>query len=126
MNFYSLLTNISKNYYNWYFIKLVPIIYQISDTGHTGFPIKDARFSKLKNFPAVPSDNWEGKIIVNINFKYFGNRESFFWETLYLLGVKLALLFLSLQVASLSIICRKLECLVQPAPPASPLGDPFA
>ena len=40
----------------------------------TGFPIKDARFSKLKNIPFLLSDEKEVKIIENIEFKYFSNR----------------------------------------------------
>ena len=46
----------------------------------TGFPIKDARFSKLKNFPDL-NDDKEGKIKENVDLKYFSNR-AWFWETL--------------------------------------------
>ena len=34
---------------------------------NTGFPIKDARFSKLKNIPDILSDDKEGKITENID-----------------------------------------------------------
>ena len=44
---------------------------------YTGFPKKDARFSKLKNIPYLLSDEKEGKIMENINFSYFINRASF-------------------------------------------------
>ena len=43
----------------------------------TGFPIKDARFSKLKNILFLLSDEKEGNIIENIDFKYLSNRASF-------------------------------------------------
>ena len=43
----------------------------------TGFPKKDARFSKLKNIPDILSDDKEGKITENIEYKYFSNRASF-------------------------------------------------
>ena len=43
----------------------------------TGFPIKDARFSKLKNILFLLSDEKEGKIIENIDLKYFSNLASF-------------------------------------------------
>ena len=43
----------------------------------TGFPIKGARFSKLKNILFLLSDEKEVKIIENIDFKYFSNRASF-------------------------------------------------
>ena len=33
----------------------------------TGFPIKEARFSKLKNMPDLLSDDEEGKIKENID-----------------------------------------------------------
>ena len=40
-------------------------------------PKKDARFSKPKNISDPLSDEKEGKIIENIDFSYFSNRESF-------------------------------------------------
>ena len=43
----------------------------------TGFPIKDARFSKLKNTLFLLGADKEGKIIEYIEFKYFSNRASF-------------------------------------------------
>ena len=43
---------------------------------------KDARFSKLKNFPDLFNDDREGKIIKNINFEYFSN-QAILRETLY-------------------------------------------
>ena len=36
----------------------------------TGFPIKDARFSKLKNILFLLSDDNKVRIIENIDFKY--------------------------------------------------------
>ena len=33
----------------------------------TGFPKKDARFSKIKNIPDLLSDDKEGKIMLNIS-----------------------------------------------------------
>ena len=45
----------------------------------TGFPVKEAHFSKLKNIPALLSDDKEGEIIFNI--LAIGR---LFWETLYL------------------------------------------
>ena len=44
---------------------------------YTGFPKKDARFSKLKNIPDLLSDEKDGKIMENIDFSYFSNRASF-------------------------------------------------
>ena len=38
---------------------------------------KDARFSKIKNIPDLLSDDNEGKLMRNIEFKYFSNRASF-------------------------------------------------
>jgi len=35
---------------------------------HTGFPKKDARFSKIKNIADLLSDDKEGKIMWNIDF----------------------------------------------------------
>ena len=43
----------------------------------TGFPKKDARFSKLENIPDLLSDEKDGKIMENIDFSYFSNRASF-------------------------------------------------
>ena len=37
-------------------------------SSYTGFPKKDARFSKLKNIPNLLSDDKEGKIMKNIDF----------------------------------------------------------
>ena len=39
--------------------------------------IKDPSFSKLKKMPNLPSDNREGKILENIDIKYFSYRASF-------------------------------------------------
>ena len=44
---------------------------------YTGFPIKDTRYSKLKNILFLLSDEKEGQIIENIDFKYLRNRASF-------------------------------------------------
>ena len=44
---------------------------------YTGFPIKDARFSKLKNILFLRSDEKEGTIVENIDFEYSSNRTSF-------------------------------------------------
>ena len=43
----------------------------------TGFPIKDARFSKFKNILFLLSDGKECKIIENIDFEYFSHQASF-------------------------------------------------
>ena len=42
-----------------------------------GFPKKTPVFSKIKNVPDLLSDDKEGKIIYNIDFKHFSNRASF-------------------------------------------------
>ena len=42
----------------------------------TGFPKKDARFSKLKNVSGLLSDNKKGKIM-EFQFQIFSNRVSF-------------------------------------------------
>ena len=44
---------------------------------YTGFPKKDARFSKLKNIPDQLSDDREGEMMENVDFKYSSNRASF-------------------------------------------------
>ena len=44
---------------------------------HTGFPIKDASFSKLKNIPSLLIDDNQGKIEENIDEKYFKSRACF-------------------------------------------------
>ena len=49
----------------------------------TGFPKKDARFSKLKNIPDLLSDEKDGKIMENINFSHFSNRSSFMGNPVY-------------------------------------------
>ena len=49
----------------------------------TGFHIKGARFSKLKNILFLLSDEKEVKIIENIDFKYFSNRASFIGNPVY-------------------------------------------
>ena len=45
--------------------------------GSTGFPIKDARYFKVKKILFLLSDEKEGQIIENIDFKYLSNRASF-------------------------------------------------
>ena len=42
----------------------------------TGFPVKDARFSKIKNILNLLCNDNEGEINENINFNYFSNRAS--------------------------------------------------
>ena len=39
-------------------------------------PRKDARFSKIRNIPDLLSVDEEGKLMENIDFKYFSNRAS--------------------------------------------------
>ena len=50
-----------KNWHN------APLSTFLSNHAHTGFPIKDARFSKLKNIPDLLSDDKEGKSIEYID-----------------------------------------------------------
>ena len=42
-----------------------------------GLPKQDVRFPKLRNVPDPLSDDNDGKIIGNIDFKYLNNRASF-------------------------------------------------
>ena len=49
---------------------------------NTGFPIKDARFSKLKNIPDLLRNDMEGKI-VDISTLYMLAIWRLLWETLY-------------------------------------------
>ena len=55
------------------------LIYMID----TGFPKKDARFSKIKNIPDLLSDDKEGRIIEISTFNIWAIGR-LFWETLYL------------------------------------------
>ena len=41
---------------------------------YTGFPIKDARFLKLKNIPDLHSDEKKGKMLENFDFSYLMSR----------------------------------------------------
>ena len=54
---------------------------------HTGFPLKDARFPKLKNIPDLLSDDKEGKI-KNNDLKYFSNRASFMGNPVGRIGLR--------------------------------------
>ena len=49
-----------------------------------GFPIRRP-FSKIENISDLHSDDKEGKILKNMDKKYFKQSSVFFWETLYLL-----------------------------------------
>ena len=49
----------------------------------TEFPIKDARYLELKNILNLRSDEREGQIIENIDFKYLSNRASFIGNPVY-------------------------------------------
>ena len=51
-------------------------IFDAKNSVNTGFPKKDARFSKIKNIPDLLSDDKEGKIMRNSDFRYFSNRAS--------------------------------------------------
>ena len=54
---------------------------------YTGFPKKDASFSKWKNIPNLLSDVRERKIVQIIDFSYFSNRASFMGNPVSFMGL---------------------------------------